>query len=699
MAVGYTFTKHFNVLSVFLGNAGHSRISFSRAFLGSLFAFAAIAFSAVLFSSDISQTLSWEGHIERQTRERVEWLEESHIIIPLSSADAYFNYASHVVESLPLHNTQAPSESKVNALFEQPFRAVSKFVVEALLNLGFVFIAFWPIWGASACLAVLAMMLIAKKQRRRALDILGACHNRITSFYSGFYVPLNPNHKISGTDFSCMSMATPRLATRSPALAHKLTATLKEFEALNETNLSLVRIILAYKDYPGIVDSENGAETSNDSFRGLSLGSRFHSPANTFVNNELTLETAACDSLNSALTAQRFFRRFFSSSSLATQPTTYSSFSEFLAKEGGKLGSTALSLVKLATIKRAHAISKLHPAIVASAVLALEAGKSMTFERAGIKFTPISRFPNLQARAVIQSIESYHKEYSGDVRLVIRQAILCARRHGDLFRTFVPVSMPIPSRALRDQLEFLYAKPSGRSELGEFIELHAYLEEIYSSWRDNFIPSICKNTGEGQENNSKFATFGLIYKSVVLVPLAKIVEALSPSLEDEVVESRVSQLISNTKHIRGVYASSSRLPGFGNKVVQLQESKIDHSAELESWGPEVNKQRWLIAKEFLTKYNWLSTRIGDNAVPENGIVYALNIHSTLNGGQTVEGLSSVVPLRQRRFKEIFGPQWEKMLFPNSSETHRVEVHLNPTDYQMSLEKKLGQEKVRKRYFE
>ena len=370
---------------------------------------------------------------------------------------------------------------------------------------------------------------------------------------------------------------------------------------------------------------------------------------------------------------------------------------EALSKKLSPLGQLLLLTL---TPTRARALASLPTNLVASAYLAIEAGKSMVYRKVDKGFLRISRLPHLQARATLQSLVTFHKEYDGDQRLIVRQAIMCSRRHGDFGRAFLPTNMPVASRALRDWLETLYVTPARRMEVAHLTELDGHLDEIHINWRQRFSPKvreeeqrlIQERVGRPDLLQGYPLWKGLVHKSVVLVPLNFLVDIALAGI-DPGREERISELFEITRRLQASLSISARLPGFKRQAAEAEKSVAESGGmtkELASSerGAELIK-RWLIVRRMLTRFNWLSTRIGDNAVPQDGLVKGIVINREEEKAG-VFGLDALVPLRQRRFKELFGANWERLYYYNSPHQGDLEVHIDSREFEAALKLKMRQ---------
>ncbi len=222
-----------------------------------------------------------------------------------------------------------------------------------------------------------------------------------------------------------------------------------------------MKIILAHKDYPAEVEEERSAEEEDT-----------EEVSSFFTNEKGTLEESLKEGLTAVLEAHLCLLKIYKTSKAVAKKGESSNSDE---KKSGKskmlsfknssekiltlcenISPLGQILLKSLIPARGKALASVPPTLVATAYLAIEARKVLVYDRHEDRFTRASVFPHLQARAVMHSLQSYHANYKGDGRLIARQAILCSRRHGDFGRAFLPVNMPIQSRAIRDWLEILY---------------------------------------------------------------------------------------------------------------------------------------------------------------------------------------------------------------------------------------------------
>jgi hypothetical protein len=239
--------------------------------------------------------------------------------------------------------------------------------------------------------------------------------------------------------------------------------------------------------------------------------------------------------------------------------------------------------------------------------------------------------------------------------------------------------MSIATRAIRDWLEILYSEPQKQKDSAHLVELDGHLDEIHLNWRANLNSRFRENEPAAIKENEIYK-FGMAHKSVVLLPVH---EALSLALRGlhEVRLKRIIGLLESTSKFQNILSISARLPGFKRQVLEVDDEQVE--AHLRSISEELAQEsvfsRWRIVRRMLTRYNWLSTRVGDDAVPVSGLVQAV-VDTMRNEGPVKVGVEALIPLRQRRFNEIFGRQWESLYFGDSPLTEELRVFASLEDY-------------------
>lgn len=707
--MGYDLGKRLAVLRKQVDGSFGSQVNFSRVLFGSIAGLGLLAFVIGSFETHskkppadatYSQEVEvWQENLQNNLNSRIAWIESIPVLSVFS--DLYFSYAEAVLDTL--YNQPSTEVLDGGISFQKAGFSVAQKIINGLLRIGFVFIVFWPLW----ILAYAIGTYIERKylRPRPTPDILGICDPGKGPFYSGILGQLRPNHKLSGTEYSCPSLACPAMEKKQNIISHSLYQTLKKYDALNETNTGLVQTILAYKDFPSFVEEEQSAEKQSEQemLGELAVEQELgeSEAQRSFITNDLgTIEERATEILPCLLHAHRALVKFYEANkekieSIAHLERNVTAYHKVLHKLAEGVPELTKLLLFSLTPGRSDSIVKLTPQAVASAYLSIEAGKALVYKRAGDRFTLISKYPHLQSRAVIQSLLSYHQEYDAELRLSLRQAIISSRRHGDFGRAFLPMRMPAESRALRDWLEILWAQPERRANTAYLVELDAHIDEINHRWEKELCDRFRTNLRENPTRASKKEVRahplwkGLAYKSVVLLPLRELLNIGLSGIHETRLE-RISMLLELTRKFQQSISISARLPGFKRQAIE--------AANGENTGtiiPLIRKQHegektivsWLIMRRMLVRFNWLSTRVGDDAVPTDGLVQAIVINRPKAEQAVVFGLDAVVPLRQRRYKVLFGSQWEHVHYSTNPHPDDISVYVEPEVYEQEIKRK------------
>ena len=623
----------------------------------------------------------WQVILQHQFSDRVQWLESSPFALTPGGAAFYESYGQWLVGTL---NITKKRTSEIGDIVDMngALGWIKHSVVSLGLRIGFIVIAMAPLWLISGVGGYFAFRHRFKSAKTD--DILGICDRGKTPFYSGIYGPLRPNSSFSGTDLAVPNLAVPQMVKGPDAVKHPLVAMLRKYGALNQTTLDLVRVILAYRDYPALVEDENISEEDMDA--PLDEPEKPQVSQTGFVTNVGgTIEQSAMNGLAAVLAAHQTLQRYtktmekqgITSNQLNGQFGTHVAQLEQFTKSLPELGKL---LVRTLTPHRAWAIGHLPITLLATAYLSTEAGKCLVYKREAKGFTRISRFPNLQARAILQSLVSFIKDHNGDTRMILRQAIICARRHGDFGRAFLPERMPVESRALRDWLEVMYADPKKREIQAQLVELDAHIEELSVNFKNGYAKKVRQSMSAnskpqvGADPSASHFWKGIAHKSVVMTPLLEVI-ALTLRGIDEGRIKRVSQLLQITRRVQMNLSISARLPGFKRQAAEAQTGAIDfRDAIFGGDSKEDLRDRWAIVRRVLTKYNWLSTRVGDDAVPADGIVHSIVVDD-YTGTLRPMSIEMLVPLRQRRFEEMLGKQWETNYYFDSPHPSNIQIFI------------------------
>ncbi|MBP9838775.1 MAG: hypothetical protein KBC84_08675, partial [Proteobacteria bacterium] len=411
-----------------------------------------------------------------------------------------------------------------------------------------------------------------------------------------------------------------------------------EFEAFNDTNLSLVQIILAYPDYPGDIYQDD------------------------FSDNRLTLINSANQGLNSILSLHKILGQYIGALKNQDYPLDRLNFEytlHYLAldKLGEKLDNVARVALQCLTPNLAWALSEMSSQAVATAYLATEAGKCLVFKKEGEHFLRISQHPHLQARAILQSVESYFNDYSYNEREQIRQAVIYSTSVNPEKEILLPLQMTKGAKGLRNCLEILWHLNNNWQSKAKTLELHGHLSDLHHNFCENYLNKISTQHIVGNPH-----IYGLPYRSLTLVAIDLITECSFINIDEERI-NRIIQLLNEDEE-------------FKNFEKFLVSSKGKNRLEI---------QKQIITFAMLKKHNWAANKIGDFYLPQERVIKSIVVgQDTSTSRSLVFGFESLVPLRQSKFQEYFGIDWKEKYFPQAPHHHSVKIFVDQESYQNNL---------------
>lgn len=632
----------------------------------------------------------WVQEIQRTVSSRIAFIESSPFVLVPGASVLYQQLAQSmdkIFNLVPEQKTQMDSDIDAFITFSDFGLWWGRMLSGAILRIGFL-LCFSPLWVLGAIAGYFAMQFHNKIPPSETL--LGVCTRGNGPFYSGIYGPYRPNNSFSGTNLSAPGLACPKMADKALVENSKLALLLDRYKAKNETNIQLLQIIQAHADFPHFVEGESSIQ-QEEAPDEPEIDPRL-SQTGIVSNEKGTLLEGVTRSLPAVLEAHTVARRYVEV--LKKQKFTpetlngnYPDHMKALEKVAEPLTGLSRTLLFSMTPAKLWALADIPVEIVISTYLAIEAGKSLVYKPHASSYSRISLYPHLQARAVIQSVVPYHKEYDGDTRLIIRQAIISSRRHGDFGRAFLPIRMPLKSRALRDWLEILYTDPEKQDEVAALVELDAHMEELHVNFRTKFTEKIKSTENIESTTGSYKLSKGLVHKSVVLLPLEDLIKMTISEFHRTRLK-KIAKLLDVTRKHQTQITTSARLPGFKRQAMEADNSGEELDLIVKKIkafpnGAEIY-DTWRIVRRMLTKYNWLSTRIGDDSVPLVGLVHA--ILKIVNKDETSKHvfMDALVPLRQRRFAEILGKKWEHTYYRRSPSQEDTEIFTDTELYENQL---------------
>ncbi|RMD85387.1 MAG: hypothetical protein D6808_05385, partial [Candidatus Dadabacteria bacterium] len=305
-----------------------------------------------------------------------------------------------------------------------------------------------------------------------------------------------------------------------------------------------------------------------------------------------------------------------------------------------------VSFQRVLTQTMRKAISEVNPEMVATVVLAIEAGKTLAFGREGDRIVLSSSFPHLSARAVLHSIPSYAVEYSADERTIIRRAIIYGSRKSIYGPVRFVLDMCEATRALRQWVEILMSLPHEIGAVSDEVELYGLMHEFHTKWISTLKELITSRSPLLKHTMSDGIAFFVPFKLCM-----KLIYELAPSASFKRLIELNAGVWEERKKASGRFPDYERMlkPLCNNEIAMLAK---DHSISTEDLSV------WSAFRNVFNHYSWLGRRVGDNTVPESSIVYLETGHVGLASAKSVH--KGIVVFRATRLEENIGDVWKEL---------------------------------------
>ena len=541
-----------------------------------------------------------------------------------------FNDVSAVILRGVLAVSSSPSES----LFSSVYVSAHSGAIRAL----FLLLASLRLWLAVLLLAAYFGYNYYKPYRGG--DLLGQTGNG-RLFYSGARAGLENLSDTGAPDVLVRGLACPDFASRAETVSSDIWKVLSQFGATNGTNEALTAILVKHGNVAAYVPRPEDEAAFQRVFAGATLAE--HVPH--LLSSALTLHAA------------------YSSGDTKSPPT------EAVAlKSLNNASSLDYSRAVLGALHQVHSprlretLGQLSPQEVATFVLSLESGKVIAHSLEGGKWFRCSNFPHLSARAILHSVLSYPQEYGFNERSRIRQALVYASRASSFAPVRMPVSMTDDIWALRQWGEVLLAAPHEISDAVDEIELVGLVRHAHQRWELEVLPKAQAIVPE--LTSTSFSTIS----DLLFLPLGSIVALLRRAVDPNDL-SRIAKLsaIVGAKQQQRIERSQQSEEGGGTTLIYdrvfppIPDAEVKSLAEIHSLQPG-DLQEWSALRNILASFGWLARRVGDYTVPESSVIFSVfKAPPGYPGANALNlvGKTGLVPLRGSKFREVWGPDWNR----------------------------------------
>ncbi len=418
-------------------------------------------------------------------------------------------------------------------------------------------------------------------------DFLGETGNK-RLFFSGLKIPFGSQKQIPG-------LATLNSAPESQARQSALYQTLKNFNATSHTALELIEHLLFYVDTPG----------------------------------SLELDLTAAQWTNSALS-------LVLEAQLGFQAKGRGSFEPI--EEEPFLNDLRLTLPP--TLREALAYTP--PELVALIVLSVGASKILEFQKFNDRWQRTTQYPELSARAILNSTIHFGHEFFDEARTVVRQALIYSSRSTGETLNPPARNMDAATLGLRQLAELLYI--DDEQDRRDAAIISAFLneaEELIKKWEQKFIKTI-----EAKLPPS-YSCF-LAVNNVLYVPLC-----LAARLFEEI--KSIQAIATNKAYKRAQELKASRLrtgkavPVHWQSIpLCLNQREIKEMADEHRIAP-ADIKLWLVLRPLLKSSYWIKGFIDGEVVSPSGLIRASF------GGREI---SALIPINTDKLTEAaLGQHW------------------------------------------
>lgn len=520
----------------------------------------------------------------------------------------------------------------------------------SLLRMSFVAVASLR---PSLLLVLLAVIWARMRIRpHRGTDLLGQAGNgRI--FFSGIRVGFEPTDSDSAPATQVIGLACPERAPMRQVVRSEIARCLSHFGALDSINMELASVILAAEAIPGYVASRGDDESLAQAWPGANLRVVTHAALSAALQAHAGCET------DTAHISSRDERSMLTTENLDEH--LHATFARVL---------TASARREVLTLPRAH---------IATAILAVQAGKVLVHAFEGGKWVRKSRFGQLSARAVLHALPSFASNYSFAERAVIRQAIVYGLRRSVSAPVKLPTGMHGPTHALRQWVECVLACPHEFPAVADEVELFGLVREHGQKFQTALAEELQASGARLRKRCFATGTTAFL-PAPILCSIARGALPNEQSLQVAMLVRRIAGR-APTAHEGAPPPDGHQAPpreavAKQHVLIPPNTSQIRTLTADHGLSPD-DALLWCSLRSVLASQSWLARRVGDYSVPEQAIIFGVFVN-----GESRHGSPAMVALRASRFEELLGPRWAQ----NFTSVGRASMAETRTDYERRLER-------------
>ena len=440
-----------------------------------------------------------------------------------------------------------------------------KFKIRLLFSIDEIFFIILFYWKIIWVLCFLTLLKIYFKNKSYIKNNLLGLTGNNRLFFSGINISLN-NKELKNPEFFIPNLCNLNQTSISQAMSSSLGKEVNKIKGINKVNLKLIAIINYYKNVPCFAKQVFSKETTDDQFP-------LFEKTTYLVKN-----------INNLLS-------------------------------GIKEDNTLLNSLKIIfDDENIKVLKSINPNFILTGVLALQAGKILSYKNESGEWTDTTSFPELSARAVLNSLFEFKESYNYQERAAIRQALIYSSRNTVFGPVKKPVNLPLNTKILRDLFEIIKSNNSQDViNTSQEIKLNIIITKFIKSF-NNKISNL--DVTEVNEN-------------IILVKIDLLTSYFkkSLSLDNELIDLIKKVLLFQSKNynLNENANESYQIPEYLKLLSELNEKEIDFISRNYLLDKD-EISLWSTLRIILKQKNLLAEKIGDLNLYKNIFYYKNEVY-------------------------------------------------------------------------
>lgn len=559
-------------------------------------------------------------------------------------------------ELLPLSGTAGgyTSRDKNNVVLESNsyiqtiYYALIKFQIQVI----FVIVITWRVFLLSFIGGVIVGIM--RFEVYRGGDLLGILGNG-RLFFSGLRVRLNNVAGDGAPDLMVPGLACLRQASGSDVNASPFPTMLREYGAWSQTVEKLVAIVLSDQDFPAYVSPAQavGVEVRDLVDRCVVrydvtlVEHTYYILDRVLALHALYREVLVDEGRAEGLSEQERLSRLNITLDLDCDGCDISKCERLEAIDYSEYFVSALH--RCLTPRMRDAFVLWEPLEVALLVLALQAGKHLTYRReTNGDWGIVSMFPELNARAVLHSIPDYGNECNYVSRKMLRRSIIYSTRSNVLDMNRLAIDLEDGAISGRQLGELLLAQPQNLPMLSDEVELFGLARESYRYWKEELFRAWDDVADKSLRQSSILNPSG----EVLFLPVRQVLKLATRSIDMSVIRrmgelsEEVAKYCKSLRTREGLESMPIHLQIVPGLIDASEGERIKNEHQLSA----KEMANWLALRYMLRNYSVIGQRIGDKANGPSQLLH-LSYFKGPYANRQLMVCRGVVPLRTNIFSD------------------------------------------------